>query len=115
MKPILQYITDFLEYCELEKGLADKSIKNYDQFLKPLNDWLVLKGLEDLIPAHLTNDHIWEYRLYLSRVRKLSKATQNYYLIALRSLLAYFAEKDIDSLPLNKVKLARSGGLRNWS
>ena len=78
MKPIVQYITDFLEYCELEKGLADKSIKNYDQFLKPFKDWLAFKGLEDLIPAHLTNDHIWEYRLYLSRARKLSKATQNY-------------------------------------
>ncbi len=112
MKPIVQYITDFLEYCELEKGLADKSIKNYDQFLKPFKDWLAFKGLEDLIPAHLTNDHIWEYRLYLSRARKLSKATQNYYLIALRSLLAYFAEKDIDSLPLNKVKLARAGGIK---
>lgn len=107
MKTIIQYIPDFLEYCEIEKGLADKSIKNYENFLKPFKTWLFSLGLEDLKPDELTSKHIWSYRLYLSRTRKLSKATQNYYLIALRALLSFFVDKDIPCLPLNKINLAR--------
>jgi site-specific recombinase XerD len=37
----------------------------------------------------------------------LKKSTQNYYLISLRSLLNYFADRDILSLPAEKIKLAR--------
>ena len=37
----------------------------------------------------------------------MSKKSQNYYLIALRALLDYFAERDIESLPSSKVKLAK--------
>jgi integrase/recombinase XerD len=107
MKTIIEYIPDFLEYCEIEKNLADKSIKNYDEFLKPFKEWLILSNLEGLKPNELTKDHIWDYRLYLSRTKKLSKTTQNYYLIALRNLLNYFAEYDIPSLAVNKVKLSR--------
>jgi integrase/recombinase XerD len=107
MKSIIEYIPDFLEYCELEKGLSDKSIKNYDNFLRPLKEFLVKQDIPDLRPDQLTNQHIWDYRLYLSRARKLSKTTQNYYLIVLRGILSYFAEKDLPSVPLNKVKLAK--------
>jgi len=47
--------------------------------------------------------------VYLSRHSKkpLKKSTQNYYLIALRSLLNYFADRDILSLPSEKIKLAK--------
>jgi site-specific recombinase XerD len=38
----------------------------------------------------------------------LKKSTQNYYLIALRSLLKFFSEKNIPSLPPDKVKLPRT-------
>ncbi|HOM68422.1 MAG TPA: tyrosine-type recombinase/integrase [Candidatus Paceibacterota bacterium] len=107
MKTIIEYIPDFLEYCEIEKNLSDKSIKNYDEFLKPFKEWLILNNLKELKPNELTKDHIWDYRLYLSRTKKLSKTTQNYYLIALRNLLNYFAEYDIPSLATNKVKLSR--------
>ena len=37
----------------------------------------------------------------------MKKTTQNYYLIALRSLLNFFVEKDVASLPPSKVKLAK--------
>jgi integrase/recombinase XerD len=107
MKSIIEYIPDFLEYCELEKGLSDKSIKNYDNFLRPFKEFLIKQKIPYLKPDELTNQHIWDYRLYLSRARKLSKTTQNYYLIALRGILSYFAEKDLPSVPLNKVKLAK--------
>jgi len=64
-------------------------------------------------PAELTADHIWKYRVFLSRhvdpnkKTTLKKSTQNYYLIALRSLLEFFVEKDIECLPPSKIKLAK--------
>ncbi|PIZ69857.1 MAG: hypothetical protein COY10_00660 [Candidatus Portnoybacteria bacterium CG_4_10_14_0_2_um_filter_43_36] len=108
-KPIIQHLTDFLDWLDVEKGLANKSQENYSRFLKKFIGWLEEKDLKDLRPHDLSPAHIWEYRVYLSRQSKkpLKKSTQNYYLIALRSLLNYFADRDILSLPSEKIKLAK--------
>ena len=106
-KAIVKHISSFLEYCEVEKGLANLTIKNYHRFLSPFEAWLTKQKLFKLLPHELSQKHIWDYRLHLSR-SNLQKSTQNYYLIALRSLLAYFAEKDISSLPPDKIKLSKN-------
>lgn len=111
--PISFYLVPFLEYCEIEKGLSDNTQRNYEQYLKLFTAWLKEAGLSDLKPHELTPEHIWDYRLFLSRKyqsrrrQPLAKKSQNYYLIALRSLLDFFAEKDIEALPSAKVKLAK--------
>jgi len=107
--PLTQHLTSFLDWLDIEKGLSNKSQENYSRFLKKFIDWLKKSNLEDLKPHELSPAHIWEYRVYLSRNSKkpLKKSTQNYYLIALRSLLNYFADRDILSLPSEKIKLAK--------
>jgi len=110
--PIIKHIPDFLDYCEVEKGLADKTQKNYQQYLAKLVSWLKKTKKEALLPHELTSEDIWAYRLYLSRYtdkkgRPLKKVTQNYYLIALRALLGYFTAKDIVSLPADKITLPK--------
>ena len=111
-KSIIEHIPDFLDYCEIEKGLSNTTQKNYHRFLKRFVSWLKKKNKEDLKPHELTPDDIWNYRLYLSRFhtykgKPLKKATQNLYLIALRALLSYFTDKDIVSIPAEKVKLPK--------
>lgn len=112
-KPIKDYIIDFLDYSEIEKGLATRSQENYARFLNKFFKWLNENSLSKLSPDKLTTDHIWKYRVFLSRhidpktKTTLKKSTQNYYLIALRSLLEFFVEKNITSLPPTKVKLAK--------
>ncbi len=111
-KPLISHIPDFIDYCEVEKGLRDNTQKNYRQYLKKFSDWLKSKGLGGLLPHQLTADHIWEYRLYLSRHKNpngsfLKKSTQNYYLIALRAFLGYFVAKDIVALPPDKIALPK--------
>ena len=108
-KPLPQYLSDFLDWLDIEKGLSNKSQENYSRFLKKFIDWLEENNLEDLKPHELSPAHIWDYRVYLSRQSKkpLKKSTQNYYLIALRSFLNYFANQDILSLPAEKIKLAK--------
>ncbi|MBI2552612.1 tyrosine-type recombinase/integrase [Candidatus Uhrbacteria bacterium] len=110
--PLIKHIPRFLEYCEIEKGLSPVSTRNYDNFLRMFTGWLRAKKQERIKPHELTPEHIWDYRLYLSRKqdargRYIKKTTQNYYLIALRNLLSYFADKDIQAIPTEKIKLAK--------
>lgn len=108
-KPFPHHISDFLDWLDIEKGLSTKSQENYSRFLKKFLYWLKLNKLEDLKPHQFSKEHIWKYRVFLSRQssKPLKKSTQNYYLIALRSLLSYFADRDIISLPAEKIKLAK--------
>lgn len=112
-KSIIKQIPDFLDYCEIEKGLSDNTQKNYSRYLKKFTDWLRAAKKEDMLPHDLTPEEIWNYRLFLARFKDpnrdkpLSKLTQNYYLIALRSLLSFFTDKDIISLPADKIQLPK--------
>jgi site-specific recombinase XerD len=111
--PIIKHIPNFLDYCEIERGLASKTQENYGRYLKKFSDWLINTHKDDIKPHELTPEYIWDYRLYLARFKDpstgkiLSKLTQNYYLIALRSLLGYFSAKDIISLPADKIQLPK--------
>ena len=114
-KPLPQHLTDFLEYCEVEKGLSINSVKSYSRFVNKFFDWLKENKLERLSPDSLTEEHITKYRVWLSRrpnaVRRASAglhpSTQVRYLIALRSFLSYFHEKNIPALPTEKIKLPK--------
>ncbi len=112
-QPIQQHITHFLEYLEVDKGLTSKSQENYSMFLNKFIQFLDNKNISNLKPHELTSQHIWQYKLFLARSRSsntgqtLKKTTQRYYLIALRGLLNYFTDKDIESLPSDKIKLGK--------
>ncbi|MDP2930724.1 MAG: tyrosine-type recombinase/integrase [bacterium] len=111
--PILGHLRNFFEYLDLEEGLSRKTQETYSRLFKQFLYWLKINHLEGLTPHELTEDHVWQYRVFLSkRVNKqthqpLEKSTQNYYLIALRALLKYFTDRNITSLPSEKVKLAK--------
>jgi len=117
-KPIINHETDFLDWIDIEKGLSHKSQENYSRFLRRFFEWLKYSKLTNLKPHELTPEHIFKYKTYLSRnyttknSQPLKRNTQNYYLIAVRSLLTYFADKDIISLPPEKIKLAKQSNER---
>ncbi|KKQ54438.1 MAG: Tyrosine recombinase xerD [Candidatus Falkowbacteria bacterium GW2011_GWC2_38_22] len=112
-KPIIEYLTDYLDFLEIERGLSSKTQENYSRFLNKFFNWLVDNNFDKLKPEKLNEDHIWKYRVFLSRhvdptlKKNLKKSTQNYYLIALRSLLEFFVEKKIASLSPSVIKLAK--------
>ena len=108
------HLIDFLDYCEVEKGLSQSTQRNYDQYLRLFFHWLSdVHQQPKLLPNELSAEHIWNYRLFLARSYKtrrgehLTKKSQNYYLIALRAFLDYLADRDITALPSSKVKLAK--------
>lgn len=111
--PIIEHINDFLEYLDIERGLSNKSQETYGRFLNKFSSWLSANNLEKLLPHELNEEHIRKYRVFLSQSfnkavgQPIKRSTQNYYLIALRNLLNYFAERDILSLPTEKIKLIK--------
>jgi integrase/recombinase XerD len=112
-QPLRTFLPPFLDYCEIEKGLSNHTQRNYRQYLRVFFAWLGKTHHADLRPRDLTAKHVWDYRLYLARSYKapsgryLTKKSQNLYLIALRALLRYLAERDIETLPSTKIKLAK--------
>jgi len=57
-KTIIKHIPDFLDYCEVEKGLSDRTQKDYNQYLKKFVEWLKNTKKEALLPHELTSDDI---------------------------------------------------------
>ena len=103
----------FLEYTEIEKGRALKTIENYDHYLT-----VFLKHTEVKNPKDINDETVREFRMWLNRQstgnnrqtgETLSKKTQNYYLIALRAFLKYLARQVITSLPAERIELAKVG------
>ncbi len=107
---INNFITDFLEYCEIEKNRSQLTIRNYDHYLRRFSEFVRKKGI--VSPQAINLDLIREYRLYLNRLKdekgnSLKKITQNYHVIALRAFLKYLAKRDIKSLSAEKVELGK--------
>ncbi len=97
----------FLEYLEIEKGKAGKTIENYSHYLDRFLEWSKVSG-----PQDITEETVRGFRVYLNRYedkkgQKLKKITQNYYIIALRSFLKYLAKKDIGTLQAEKVEVGK--------
>ncbi len=109
---IIEHTNRFFEYLDIEKGVSANTQQTYSRFLQNFTNWLIENNLEKLKPHELDDEHIWKYRAHLSkkttyRKEPIKKSTSNYYLIALRGLLNYFADRDIASLPAEKVKLTK--------
>lgn len=100
--------TDFLEYLEIEQNRSQKTIQNYDHYLTRLIDFAGDVNISDINPELVRKWRLWLNRLGTNTSDELQKTTQNYHLIALRSFLKYCAKRDINSLPADKIELART-------
>jgi site-specific recombinase XerD len=106
--PISELVTDFLEHLEVEQNRSQKTISNYDHYLQRLVEFS-----EDADIAKIDPEMIRRWRLHLNRTKdnqgqELTKTTQNYHLIALRSFLKYLAKRDIKALDSAKIELAKT-------
>lgn len=113
-KKLIEYLDDYLLYIDIERGLSPKTQENYARFLEVFFRWLRDSNIDKIKPKDLDSDTVWRYRVFLSRHIDpktrlgLKKSTQNYYLIALRSLLDFFVVKKIPSISPTEIKLAKN-------
>ena len=108
---VAELIGEFLEYCEIERGHSDLTIRNYDHYLSRFLEFAQKDRKRDLKPNDITLELVRKYRLYLNRLdsghgEAIKKITQNYHIIALRSFLKYLSKKDIPTLAPEKVELS---------
>lgn len=101
MENVAKLKKEFLEYLEIEKGRAVKTVENYDRYLRRFFEFAKLSE-----PRAISEDLVRKYRLYLNRAN-LDKPTQNYYVIALRMFLKYLSKRNIESLDAEKIELAK--------
>lgn len=106
----------FLEYVEIEKGRAVKTVENYDHYLSRFFQFLKSND-----PKAVTEPSVREFRLFLNRqmtghgkkrpedIMPLKKKTQNYYLIALRSFLKFLSRRGIKCMSAECIELAKVG------
>lgn len=100
--------TDFLEYLEIEQNRSQKTIANYDHYLTRLIDYAGDIKVSDIEPELIRKWRLWLNRLGTNTSDELSKTTQNYHLIALRSFLKFCAKRSIPALSADKIELART-------
>ena len=99
--------TQFLEYIEIERGRAIKTVENYDHYLTRFFEQTGVKE-----PKDITEEKVREFRLWLNRQMTrdgttMKKRTQNYYLIALRAFLKFLRKRKLTSLSPELIELAK--------
>lgn len=109
MKKTSSLINDFLKYLEVERTTSQKTIENYNHYLKRF-----LEFTGDIEVSSIDFKLVHKYQLYLndwtdSKTKLgLKRVTQNYFMIALRAFLRYLAQRDITSLSAEKIKLSEA-------
>lgn len=102
---------DYLEYLEIEKNRSQKTVENYDHYLRRFLDFIE-KKFEVIEAEKITLDMVRKFRIYLNRLKvdkkNLKISTQNYYIIALRGFLKYLAKRDIQTLTAEKIDVGNN-------
>ncbi len=103
----------FLEYLEIEKGRALRTIENYDHYLTVFLNQTKIEKARDI-----TYEVVRDFRIWLNRQsagnnkatgETMKKKTQNYYLIALRTFLKFLTRRNISSLSADNIEWAKVG------
>ncbi len=97
----------FLEYIEIERGRAVKTIENYDRYLTRYFTQMKIQNV-----SGISEQSIREFRLWLNRqpgtaADSMKRRTQNYYMIALRAFLKFLRKRDIAAISPEKIELAK--------
>src|SRR3972149_2055716 len=104
-------INDFLEYLEVEKGSSNLTLRNYRHYLRRYLNYAKEQGL----PLNLKGinlDNVHEYRKFLSRLPDakdgtLSRKTQGFHIIAIRSFLRYLIKNNYQVLSPDSLELPK--------
>lgn len=113
---IERLIQDFLDHLEVERGVSRLTVRNYSHYLRRFSGWLKKQGSSGKI-SEVTQELVRQYRLYLSRFsfgqslslsRNLSRKTQGYHIIALRSFLRWLIKTDRPALSPDKIDLPKA-------
>lgn len=122
-----ELVQQFLEYLEIERNCSSLTIRNYKHYLErflsfaspafapPSGGASKGKSTSTLKPSNITLELVRKYRLFLSRYsddkgKTLSRKTQAYHVVALRSFLRWLVKHDYETLAPEKIDLPKQEG-----
>lgn len=97
----------FLEYIEIERGRAVKTIENYDHYLSRFFEQMKIQKVSDISEQNVREFRLWLNRQPGTKSDSMKRRTQNYYMIALRAFLKFLRKRDIDAISPEKIELAK--------
>lgn len=101
----------FLEYLEIEKGLALRTLENYEHYLVRYFEFGKIKNVKDINETSVREFRLWLNRQSTGNNRAtgstVSKKTQNYYMIALRMFLKFLTKRGIQAMPADQIELPK--------
>jgi len=108
MSSVLEnYKQEFLEYLEIERGRAVKTVENYDRYLMRFFDHTKVKQPKDITEVKVREFRMWLNRQVTHEGNTLKRRTQNYYLIAIRAFLKFLRKRKVTSLSPELIELAK--------
>jgi site-specific recombinase XerD len=97
----------FLEYIEIERGRAVKTIENYDHYLSRYFTQMEIRKVGDISEQNIRDFRLWLNRQPGTNNGQMKRRTQNYYMIALRAFLKFLRKREIDSINPERIELAK--------
>ncbi len=116
-RSLSKLLTDYLEFCEVDRNLAQSTIRMYAFYLSDFLSWLQnYLQRKEVFPADITSEVVHKYRLNLnrrknsrSRAEGYKRSTQKTFMVALRAFLKYLiVERGLEVLPPDSIILGRS-------
>ena len=105
-------INDYLKYLETEKNVSPYTLKNYRHYLLNFLEFAKSKNISKM--EDIDEELIQSFKLHLSKLTDsrtstlFKKATQNYFLIALRNFIWYLSDhKKINTLRAMEIHLLK--------
>lgn len=109
---IATQVEKFLEYLEVEKGSSPLTVRNYRHYLSRFVNWLKEEKIK-LTLKDINPEIVRQFRVYLSRLPgfkgqgTMSRKTQGYHAIALRSFLRWLTKNDFEVMAADKIELPK--------
>jgi len=99
-------IKEFLRYIATAKGLSKYTLRNYRSYLERFASWAKDNQINKV--EQISREDVEQWQFELGQRENIGRKTQNYYLIALRSLLKYLNGREVTALSSDKITLAKT-------
>src|SRR4030042_5056297 len=108
---IASKVNQFLEYLQVERGCSPLTIRNYRHYLSRFILWMDSQGIRENL-KDINPEVIRSFRVYLSNLpgenkAQLSRRTQGYHVIAMRSFLKWLIKNDYAVMAPDKIELPK--------
>lgn len=114
---IAKKINEFLEYLQVERGSSPLTIRDYKHYLTRFINWMEAEGIRENL-TDINPDVVRRFRVYLTNLPgeknsfegdrpQMSRRTQGYHVIALRSFLKWLIRNDYSVMPPDKIDLPK--------